>query len=152
MIKTARTTSSAPTLITYGIGRAAGVSLKQIQRYAADVWRELGEVDSDASRNAARFRIDVSSVSRDIKDEVDLRPTPPAFAFNPNDVVLTIVKSGAAARVALDLWRYVLLPRIRAKWGDDALKERERARKDSAKKAAATRSKTRKAKKKRAPR
>lgn len=101
--------------VTYGQGSLA---VGDLQTAVDAMWLSL-ESDPDLSASVEAAGIDVGELST--TQPLRIEPAP-AGAFDTPAIVLT-----AASRVALHLWGSVFLPRLRQRYGADALrKERQR--------------------------
>jgi hypothetical protein len=111
--------------ITYRRGR---LSADQLLDEIARFWEESGtspglqlQLDGLGFDLGALKEIDQSEL---IKVRVDSSGTDPA------SVIFAISLAPAANRVLKDLWATILLPRIRRRWGDDAVGDEIESRPD----------------------
>src|SRR5262249_31326318 len=123
----------------YEISQASEVSVERVVKLAREVWREIHDEGSLAREEAERAGIPLGALPESMERVLSLKAS--GAGFEPGSVVLVVTGMllNGASRVALDVWKHVVLPRIREKWGDHALKLRKPARKTVArtKKAAA---------------
>src|ERR1017187_10215175 len=101
---------------TYIRGR---LSADQIEGEIARFWAEL-KVSSELED-----QLDAAGVSSGALTDIDRRDMiavrVDSSGADPASVLLVIAFAPAANRVLKDLWATVLLPRIRRRWGDDAM-------------------------------
>lgn len=118
--------------LRYDIAPDSEATIEKIRKLAREVWRELREEGSLAREEAERAGILLEDIPENMEEVLTLKPS--GAGFEPGSVALIaagMVLHGAG-RAALDVWKYVLLPRIREKWGDHALKRQSQAAKKAA--------------------
>lgn len=102
--------------LTYLSGR---LSTGQIQEEVARFWAELrGSSELEGQLNAAGIS---SAALADFDRQGMITVSVDSSGADPASVLLVIAFAPAANRVLKDLWASVLLPRIRRRWGDDAV-------------------------------
>jgi hypothetical protein len=102
------------------------LSVDQIQAEIARFWQDLDNPDDPALDTelsaAGRDRAELADVDR--KTAIDVRPG--GSGVDPVTTVLVVALAPSANRIVKDIWATVLLPRIRRRWGDDAIGEEKR--------------------------
>jgi hypothetical protein len=107
--------------LTYSRGQ---LSAEQIQQEIAKFWAEL-ETSSELQAELA-----TAGISRDLlrdsnpRDAITVRVD--SSGVDPVSVSLIIAFAPTANRALQDLWTTVLLPRIRRRWGDNAINDKHR--------------------------
>lgn len=97
---------------------AGTLSAEELQTEINRVWRDMrtsGEVGAEIA--AAGF--DRETLTR--TEEIPITVYAEASGIDPSSVVLTVAFAPSASHVLKDLWAAVLLPRIRQRWGNDAI-------------------------------
>jgi hypothetical protein len=109
--------------LTYSRGQ---LSADQIQQEIAKFWTEL-EASSELQEQVA-----AAGISRDLLGDVDrsdaITVRVDSSGVDPISVALIVAFAPAANRALKDVWTTVLLPRIRRRWGDDAIGDQRRGR------------------------
>jgi hypothetical protein len=100
----------------YRVTRGGGIRLSDLQATAREAWKLMHTPGSSAHTDALANGIDVAQLPKRLREMVDVRPDGAGLVTVEGVVV------GFIGRVAWDVWKYVLLPQIRRKWGDDALR------------------------------
>lgn len=102
------------------------LSIDQIEAEIAQFWQELDISTSsmlDSELQAAGLdRAALANV--DQRSAITVRPG--TSGADPTVVLIIVSLAPSANRVVKDLWATVLLPRIRRRWGDDAIGEEKR--------------------------
>lgn len=103
----------------------SGVSVGELNEEVRKLWEEL-ESDPEFQKKAKEAGIDLEEVRKKLKDEgtapaqaITIKQGAGGFAIVP----ILVFFAPIAQQVLLDLWKEVLLPRIRRRWGSDSLKE-----------------------------
>ncbi len=109
----------------YDIARDSGATVEAIRASARKVWGELHQPGSLAREEAERAGIPLDDVPEDMEEALSLKPSGAGFEPASVALVVTGMLLHGAGRASLDIWKYVLLPRIREKWGDRALKDQK---------------------------
>jgi hypothetical protein len=104
------------------------VDAKVLERELDKLWEELQKPDSDVSRKAGAQGIDLEQL-RSVKREEALVVRREGAGLSGLAVSLIIAVAPTVAeytgKIIWSLWEKVLLPRIRAKEGEDALEEQD---------------------------
>lgn len=109
--------------ITYSRGL---LSAEQIQQEIANFWAEL-ETSSELRAELASAGIsDELLLSVNPSDAITVRVD--SSGVDPVTVSLVIVFAPTANQALKDVWTTVVLPRIRRRWGDDAINDKSRGR------------------------
>jgi hypothetical protein len=102
------------------------LSIIQIEAEIAQFQQELGTSNSPMVDS----ELQAAGLDRAALANVDLRNAITVRAGNsgadPTAVLIIVSLAPSANRVVKDLWATVLLPRIRRRWGDDAVGEEKR--------------------------
>ena len=97
---------------------AGGLSAQELQTEIDRLWREMRESSEQAELTAAG--VDREALAQ--LEEVPIRVYAEAAGIDPSSVMLTIVFAAPTdSRGLKSLWATVLLPRIRQRWGSDAV-------------------------------
>lgn len=103
-----------------------GLSVDQIHSEIAQFWQALDNPGSsalEAELNAAGLdRAALANVDRE--NAITVRAG--TSGVDPTTAVLLVTLAPSANRIIKDLWVTVVLPRIRRRWGDDAVGEKKR--------------------------
>jgi hypothetical protein len=102
--------------LTYYMGE---LTAEQLQREIAGFWAEL-EDNPRLRAEVEAAGID-SHLLGDLKDPHAITVRPDSSGADPEAVLLIIAFAPAGNRILKDLWATVLLPRIKRRWGDDAI-------------------------------
>ena len=105
--------------LTYSRGQ---LSVEQIQQEIAKFWAEL-ETSPELQAELAATGIS-REVLRDSNPNDAITVRVDSSGVDPVSVSLIIVFAPAANRVLKDVWTTVLLPRIRRRWGDNAINDK----------------------------
>ncbi|MGB6353201.1 MAG: hypothetical protein WBF21_04435 [Steroidobacteraceae bacterium] len=120
-----------PETLQYDIEPSSEASISKICALAEQVWRDLQAEGSSARRAAATMNIDVADLPARLDQALVVKAS--GAGFDPTSIVLMVTGAATGAvskqlsRVVMDLWKYVILPQVRARWGDRSLKERRQA-------------------------
>ncbi len=111
-------------VIQYEVARESRVTISEIQEFASSVWTELHCAGSAAHRQALRRGIDVSQLPKELGDALTIKPN--VAGYDPSSILMLVTGAVLAggSRVGLDVWKFVILPQFRARWGDHALREK----------------------------
>lgn len=93
------------------------LTVAEIQAEIEIFWRDARS-DAGLAAEARELGVDVTDSSRSpdvLRVEAEGAGVDPAVAL--------ILVSLGVRRVSADLWKYLVLPRIRRRWGDDAIGE-----------------------------
>ncbi len=102
------------------------LSAEQIQSEIARFWHELEtSPELDAELKAEGFEPDGL---RDLRETDAVTVRAGTSGVDPTSALLIITFAPAANRVLKDLWTTTLLPRIRRRWGDDAVGDERHSR------------------------
>jgi hypothetical protein len=104
----------------FRITRRDEISITDIQTAMREAWRQIGKPGTTEYANYRANRLDRFELPGKLGRLVAVRPDGAGIA----GVDVIIVLSG---KVAWDLWKHVLLPHLRDRWGDDALKRKRTA-------------------------
>jgi len=102
------------------------LSAEQVQAEIAQFWQVLdnsgsGALDAELSA-AALDRAALAGIDR----ENAITVHPGRSGADPVTAILVVALAPSANRIIKDLWVTVMLPRIRRRWGDDAVGEEKR--------------------------
>lgn len=99
------------------------LSVDQIQTEIAKIWQALDNPDSSA-RGAELSAADFDRTAlAGIVGENAIAVRAAASGADPTTALLLVTLAPSANQVIKDLWLTVVLPRIRRRWGDDAIGE-----------------------------
>lgn len=103
--------------ITY---TAQNLTRADLERELDTLWNELRA--DGATRDAALARgINVDDVP-DRRDAISV--TTDAAGFTPVETAIIVAFAPVAAKVARDIWEHIILPRIRQRYGQNALEKK----------------------------
>ena len=105
-----------PEELTYARGE---LSAEQLQQEIARFWAELKESQELQEEVAAQGNN--MATLRDIESATAIKVRLDSSGTDPASVVLIVALAPSANRALKDLWATILLPRIRRRWGDDAI-------------------------------
>jgi hypothetical protein len=104
-----------------------GLPVDQIQSEIAQFWQVLdnpGSSDLEAELSAAGLdRAALASVDRENAITVRVGTS----GVDPTTAVLLVTLAPSANLIIKDLWEKVVLPRIKRRWGEDAVGEEKRS-------------------------
>ncbi len=112
-----------PEELTYSRGQ---LSAEQIQQEVAKFWAEL-ETSSALQTELAAAGI-TSELLRDVNPSDAITVRVDSSGVDPVTVSLIIMFAPTANRVLRDVWTTAILPRIRRRWGDNAIEDKSRSR------------------------
>jgi hypothetical protein len=102
------------------------LSVDQVQAEIAQFWQAVdnpGSSAMEAELSAAGLdRTTLASIDRTSAITVRVGTS----GVDPTTAVLLVTLAPSANRIIKDLWSTVVLPRIRRRWGDDAIGEEKR--------------------------
>lgn len=97
------------------------LSVDQLQAEITRFWQEF----NDSSSSALDSELSAAGINRAALVNVDPQNAITVRAItsgaDPDVVLLAVALAPSANRIVKDLWATVLLPRIRRRWGDDAI-------------------------------
>jgi hypothetical protein len=102
------------------------LSADQVQQEIARFWTEL-EASPELQEELAGAGIS-SDLFRDVDPSDAITVRVDSSGVDPISVALIVAFAPAANRALKDVWTTVLLPRIRRRWGDDAIGDQRRGR------------------------
>ena len=91
------------------------LSAEQLQSEISQFWHEL------ETSPALKAELKASEIDPEMLSENGITVHVGASGVDPTAALLIITFAPAANRALKDLWTTVLLPRIRRRWGDDAV-------------------------------
>jgi len=100
----------------------SGPSLHQLEESLDELWASLG-TDRDLMRRAEVARINLKRVPPGERARL-IKLRRKGAGFEPGSTAV-VVGIGLGAKILRDIWTHLLLPRLRKKYGADALKEKE---------------------------
>jgi hypothetical protein len=116
--------SSAEELF-YGRGE---LSVDQVQGEIDEFWQEFdARTDSMLDSELRTDGIDPAGLA-DVDRKTAITVHAGASGVDPTVVLIVVTLAPSANHIVKDLWKTVLLPRIRRRWGDDAIGDEKRSR------------------------
>ena len=117
----------------FELNRAINIRASDIQSAAQEALEQARMPGTVAHANALANELDPGALPENIRDALKVRSEGVGVGTVDAIAVLYMSKAG------WDLWKHVVLPHLRARWGDRAIvaKERERAAASAAKRVAA---------------
>jgi hypothetical protein len=112
--------------IEYDIVDKNNVTIAKLQNEANIAWEQLHKPNSSAAQSAINHSIDLSQLPSKLEDALKILPSGQGIDPTTIAIIVAIVNSPAVATAARDIWKYVILPHIRDKFGDEAIKERKK--------------------------
>ncbi len=106
------------------------LSVDQVQAEIAQFWQALdnpgsSEVEAELSAKLSATGLDRAALaSFDRGNAITVRAA--ASGADPIAVVLLVTLAPSTNRIIKDLWATIVLPRIRQRWGDNAIGEEKR--------------------------
>jgi hypothetical protein len=100
----------------YQVTRTGGIGLSELQATTREAWKLMRTPGSSAHADALANGIDLEGLPKHLREMVEIRPDGAGIVTVEGVVV------GYLCRAAWDVWKHVLLPQIRRKWGDEALR------------------------------
>ena len=98
------------------------LSAEQVQQEIAKFWAEL-DTSSEIQTELAKAGI-TGELLRDANPSDAITVRVDSSGVDPETVSLIIVLAPTANRVLKDIWTTVILPRIRRRWGDNAIDDK----------------------------
>ena len=95
------------------------LSAEQLQQEIARFWADLKESE-ELQEEVAAQGLDLATLG-DVESEAAIKVRVDSSGADPASVVLIVALAPSANRALKDLWTTILLPRIRRRWGDDAI-------------------------------
>ena len=113
--------------LEYELVSESGITIFEIQKLVNETWSDLLTEGTTSRQNALDANIDIQNLQGSIDGVLTLRPS--GVGFDPTSVFLIVAGAmgTALSKVSGDIWKYVLLPRIRARWGDHSLKTKKKS-------------------------
>jgi hypothetical protein len=108
------------------------LSADQVQAAIAQFWQTLDNPGSSAleaelSEQLSKAGLDRAALATiDRENAITVRAA--RSGVDPIGVVLLVTLAPSTNRIIRDLWATIVLPRIRRRWGDDAIGEEKRGR------------------------
>ena len=115
----------AATRLEYEILDIKTVRVIDIQRLAEEIWSELRTAGTPAYVSAKGAHIDVTILPDTIDEALSIQATAASVDLATISVVVGTL-APAAGKAAWDIWKHVMLPQIRMRWGDVAIREMQR--------------------------
>jgi hypothetical protein len=96
----------------------AGLSARELQTEINRIWHDM--------RTSRELRADITAAGIDHEalmqtEEIPITVHTEASGIDPSSVVLAVAFAPSASHVLKELWATVLLPRIKQRWGNDAV-------------------------------
>jgi len=110
-------------IIEYTILDKNHVTVADIQKEVHIAWNQLHDPQSIIAHNAVRFGIEPSQLPEKLEDILSVRPSGQGLDPSTIAIIVAIINSSAVSTVAKDIWKYVILPHIRDRFGDNAIEE-----------------------------
>jgi hypothetical protein len=109
--------------LTYGRGE---LSVGEVQQEIAQFWRELGKTPELLAKfdDLGIRPHELDDIEK--SDAISVRAD--SSGADPTSVLIIIAFAPTGNRVLKDIWTSALLPRIRRRWGDDAIGEESNRR------------------------
>lgn len=104
------------------------LSIDQIETEIAQFWQEF-DTSASSLLDSELFAagLDQAALSNvDRRNGITIRAS--ASGADPTVVLIIVSFAPSANRIVKDLWAAVLLPRIRRRWGNDAIGEEKRGK------------------------
>lgn len=114
--------------VTYQIDNVAG-GITSVKAAVQEFWEALLDPANDDHQNIIDKGINPSQLPHDLTQILSMKKSAAGFDASIVDMVVTF----ASGSVAKDLWTYIILPHLRDKFGDTALKKRAKKDKKSEK-------------------
>jgi len=102
------------------------VPLRDLDQELDSMWRELQDPKSALRREAEGQGLDLQKVSG-LSRKGAITVTQEGEGFDPVTTAIIVAFAPVAAEMVRDLWRNVLLPRLRKHKGQDALGDEKKA-------------------------
>jgi hypothetical protein len=103
-----------------------GLSIRQVHDAAATAWALLKTgKDPLLVESAAKHGISAALLPEDLRDVLSIGKSASGFDPSTIDLLIVLLGSSAAKKVGEDVWKYVFLPYLRRKFGDQALVEKK---------------------------
>lgn len=99
------------------------LSVEQIQQEITKFWAEL-ETSQEIQAELAAEGISRDILPDNLKDAITVGVD--SSGVDPVSVTLIIAFAPTGNRILKDVWNAVLLPRIRHRWGDNAINDKKR--------------------------
>lgn len=101
------------------------LSINEIQRFAQDVWRDAKKMGSGVRREATELGIQPDALPAEIGEIISMRSEGASVGAVDMFSLVVGVIGGGTGRVAFDIWKQILLPRLVARYGPKAIKASE---------------------------
>ena len=110
----------------YSLG-VAKVSGEEIQKGAREIWDEMKAPGSLAYQDLQKLGLKPEDLPADLDSALSFETD--AVGYDLATISLVVATIGGAIAPKLpgmigDVWKYVILPQLRARWGDKALAEK----------------------------
>jgi hypothetical protein len=104
------------------------LSVDQIQAEIAQFWQDLDNPGSSALKSElSTDGLDLTALAgADTANAITVRAG--RSGVDPGTALIIVTLASPANRIIKDLWATVVLPRIRRRWGDDAIGEEKRGK------------------------
>ena len=102
------------------------ITLPKLNAEIAALWSALLTPESQVRKNAEAIGIPCDSLPREHGDIIAVDRSAAGLEMSLIEFIVTLTGTSAAQRVGRDLWVYVILPWLRQKYGDKALRESQR--------------------------
>lgn len=104
------------------------LSADQIQAEIAQFWQALDDPGSSTLKTElSAAGLDLTSLA-DVDTENAITVRPGRSGADPVTAILIVALAPSANQIVKDLWATAVLPRIRRRWGDDAIGEEKRSK------------------------
>ena len=113
---------------TYQVDNVEG-GITSVKAITQELWGALLDPTSDDHKNMLGKGINPLELPHDLTQILSMKKSAAGFDASIVDMVVTF----ASGSVAKDLWTYIILPHLRNKFGDTALKKRAKKEKSSKK-------------------
>jgi hypothetical protein len=98
----------------------SGPSVREVQQELDRLWESLN-TDRESLRRAQQARISLAKLPAGRRGQL-IKVRRKGAGLEPATTAIVVV-IGLGAKVLRDVWKHILLPRLRKKYGDQALKE-----------------------------
>ena len=103
--------------------------VSDVASLASEAWDNLKRPESQAYKAAEAAGVDRALLPPKIDDALTIEEEGAPFELATLAVIIATALAPEAKKAVADVWKCVLLPRIRHRWGDHALKEKADAMK-----------------------
>lgn len=109
---------------------AQNLSVLEIQRFAQEVWDDVQRNNSHVRSEAENAGIPVKELSSTLADIVQIKSIGARVGIDPFSLLVGATVAGGA-KVAKDIWAKIILPRLVARYGVNAIELKKQAKKSS---------------------